>query len=1123
MIGLMRAFQAGFFSVFAALILLCGVALVSVVVPSSANAFLAINQPVLPSSHNCSINAANKQGSGPDSAGSTESCLKVALTVGQNRNGSGVLAKGSKTNYLQIKVSSDSKLPEQSTPLYVRLPRLVKLGKLPSGLKSKQMTSPFEKSSTKPNSDGSSDLLVYGNIISRPGKSAAYSIPLQLTGQGKGVIEAGVQDPTGGEGQSAVQPLTWSPQGASRSYTPSEGSDQLVRQIATKIKVKNEVASKCPGEQALLNKVCPGVEALLDDPDTTPPDTTPPDTTPPDTTPPAFFLLSVSLAGDGAGSVTSSPTGISCPADCNKNFEPGTVVQLTALADPNSSFSHWTGACSNNKTSSCSLTISEALSTSAVFSAAALAGGAMHAASLVHAAATSCATGRMVYSNARGQVFPSQQLPVRAYDENNGTDDLLAQGLTDSEGRFRLCFDNADTALVGGANADLYLQFKTAVSQWEVVDDCCGHTGLTPFAYKFETTVRDNIPDGDINYGDLSAAPNRQRALHAFDTMRQAWQWTNAHSPAGTGSCWAMRPGNAGSIVGPRQTPDCNQKTVMWNAPGEGGLLPTSWPHYGGCMAAVAANIICLTPTAPDWPFDTLHELGHNLMQDVHSGTFSVPFTGLPPNDCPSPHGFGSEEDTGCAWTEGWASLFSWMVRDQALIGGGDAAINSETDYDLLSWQDYRGNNRGSNVESRVAGSLWDIADSSNEQPYDKLSVGTSALWNAFTSTPGRNFPDFLAILARNGAIDQSSQDYRSTLYGNTISFTPFSEPLASRWVSRPMPPVAAPSNYSNSSTGQTFKIDRPARISACPDLVLAQNIWRGVRPITAYRSSGFIYPAREDLMRNDLSGERLRQDWNRLYNYFRGPVRYNELENYRNSLTQTGPPSAEDPPGVWVGSQDFPYRFHLRSFEDQALQNMTANSGPDLNLFTAGNISVELPTQPRTSYIQAGGSVPADGRDGRALNIQEAITGQHVAGTVMPGFQTEEQANHYRIKLLPCDQLAAGANSQPEASVINSVALMQAGASYHITAAPSGTTKLAKGADLQLEIRALKDDCANKQSAENCDWKKSAAKKADRRKKGQAESITFIAPQTGLYRIYGTNKTKQAVPWRVTLTKSSG
>jgi len=1082
---------------------------------------------VLPSSHQCSINAASKQDSGPDSGGSIEGCLKVTLTIGENHNGSGALARGGKTNYLQIKVFSDSKLPEQSTPLYIRLPQSIRLGKLPSGLKSMKLTGPFKKSSEQPNSDGSSALLVYGSVTSRPGKSAAYSIPLQLIEQGSGVIEAGVEDPTGGEGQTAVQPLTWSPSSASRSYTASPSSDQLVRQITNSIEVKGNVATKCPGEKALRNRVCPAVEELLAAaPDPTPPDSTPPAPTPPAPTPPApvYFLLSVSLAGDGGGSVTSSPAGISCSAaDCSKNFLAGSSVQLTAQPDANSTFSHWTGACSDTKTPTCLLTVSGALSTSAVFNPAALASGVVHSARLVRTAGTSCAIGRMVYSDARGNVFPSQQLPVRAYDQNNGTDDLLAQSLTDSEGRFRLCFNNTDTALVGGGNADLYLQFKTAVSQWEVVDHCCLDTGLTPFAYTFATSVRDNIADGDINYRDLSAAPNRQRALHVFDTMRQGWQWTNTHSPAGTGSCWAMRPGSGGSIVGPRQTPDCNQKTVMWAAPGEGGWFPTTWPHYGECMAAAAANYICLTPTIPDWPRTGLHELGHNLMQDIHQSTFAIPYTGMPPHDCPSPHSFGDDEDTGCAWTEGWATLFAWMVRDQALFGGGegiDATRYGEINYDLSSWQDYRGNNRGSNVESRIAGSLWDIADSTNEQPYDKLSVGTSALWNAFTSPPGRNFPDFLAILARNGAIDQSSQDYRSTLYGNTISFTPFSEPLASRWVSRPMPPVAAPSTYSNSSTGHTFKIDRPASISACPDVVLAENIWSGVTPITARRSSGIEYPSQSAMERMSSDSYQYRS-W-RIYNdyWLDGPFRYDELTNYRNSMVRVGAASSSDPGGVYVGSQDFPYRFHLRSFEDQALQHLTATSGPDLNLFAAGNITIELPAQPRTAYVQTGGSVPPDGRDGRPLNVREIISGQHVAGTVMPGIEDVPQQDHYRIKLLRCNQLADGTNSQPSASVINSVALMQAGAVYHITAAPSGTSELAKGADLQLEIRALKDDCVDKQSAENCDWKKAASKKADRRKKGQPESITFIAPQTGLYRIYGINKAKEAVPWKVRLAK---
>src|SRR5207245_2037088 len=40
--------------------------------------------------------------------------------------------------------------------------------------------------------------------------------------------------------------------------------------------------------------------------------------------------LTVSKAGAGSGTVTSSPAGISCGATCSTSFTPGTVVTLTA-------------------------------------------------------------------------------------------------------------------------------------------------------------------------------------------------------------------------------------------------------------------------------------------------------------------------------------------------------------------------------------------------------------------------------------------------------------------------------------------------------------------------------------------------------------------------------------------------------------------------------------------------------------------------------------------------------------------------------------------------------------------------------------------------------------------------
>jgi len=54
----------------------------------------------------------------------------------------------------------------------------------------------------------------------------------------------------------------------------------------------------------------------------------------------------VSLAGTGSGSVTSSPAGISCGADCTQDYDSGTAVTLTATASAGSQFDNWTGACS---------------------------------------------------------------------------------------------------------------------------------------------------------------------------------------------------------------------------------------------------------------------------------------------------------------------------------------------------------------------------------------------------------------------------------------------------------------------------------------------------------------------------------------------------------------------------------------------------------------------------------------------------------------------------------------------------------------------------------------------------------------------------------------------------------
>lgn len=53
--------------------------------------------------------------------------------------------------------------------------------------------------------------------------------------------------------------------------------------------------------------------------------------------------VAVTKAGNGSGTVTSSPAGIDCGAICQANYNFGTVVALTAAATNGSTFSGWSG------------------------------------------------------------------------------------------------------------------------------------------------------------------------------------------------------------------------------------------------------------------------------------------------------------------------------------------------------------------------------------------------------------------------------------------------------------------------------------------------------------------------------------------------------------------------------------------------------------------------------------------------------------------------------------------------------------------------------------------------------------------------------------------------------------
>ena len=69
------------------------------------------------------------------------------------------------------------------------------------------------------------------------------------------------------------------------------------------------------------------------------------------------YPLTVDLQGSGAGTVTSSPTGVDCGTTCTASFAAGSTVDLSAEADSASAFTGWSGGCSGLSTL-CSVTVS---------------------------------------------------------------------------------------------------------------------------------------------------------------------------------------------------------------------------------------------------------------------------------------------------------------------------------------------------------------------------------------------------------------------------------------------------------------------------------------------------------------------------------------------------------------------------------------------------------------------------------------------------------------------------------------------------------------------------------------------------------------------------------------------
>jgi serine protease len=79
-----------------------------------------------------------------------------------------------------------------------------------------------------------------------------------------------------------------------------------------------------------------------------------------------MLTLAVLRPGDGIGTVTSNPAGITCGNTCAAAFMTDAQVTLTAVPDADANFTGWTG-CDSLSGSTCTVSIDAARSVNAIF------------------------------------------------------------------------------------------------------------------------------------------------------------------------------------------------------------------------------------------------------------------------------------------------------------------------------------------------------------------------------------------------------------------------------------------------------------------------------------------------------------------------------------------------------------------------------------------------------------------------------------------------------------------------------------------------------------------------------------------------------------------------------------
>jgi hypothetical protein len=166
--------------------------------------------------------------------------------------------------------------------------------------------------------------------------------------------------------------------------------------------------------------------------------------------------LTVTKAGTGGGTVTSAPTGISCGSDCTQAYQSGTVVILSAAADPASIFDGWSNCSSVDSDGRCTVTLSADTTVTASFTNTACIGT---SSSLIAINAGGVSCGPYVADTPYASASNTATNYSGAIDRSQVTTDPAPVGVYQSERYGNMTYTIGDTLLAPGQTYTVRLHF----------------------------------------------------------------------------------------------------------------------------------------------------------------------------------------------------------------------------------------------------------------------------------------------------------------------------------------------------------------------------------------------------------------------------------------------------------------------------------------------------------------------------------------------------------------------------------------------------------------------------------------------------------------------------------------